>query len=232
MLTVKNVQLKKGRKERLLLKEVSLDLPTGCITLLLGKSGAGKSSLLRCLAQLETSYEGEISYQGTLLKELAPTKRACIVSFIAQSYALFPHLSVLDNCAEPLQVVAKEERSSARHKAMQALAMLGMERYAKSYPQELSGGQMQRVAIARALALNPTIFLLDEPTSALDPENTNILAEILRELKKQGKGIVIATQDIAFASQLLERAYFIEEGAIVDTYPASTGAILQFMKQC
>lgn len=236
MLTANSISLKKGTNKTTILSNVSVELPKGSITLFFGSSGAGKSTLLRCLAQLETQYEGDIFYDGLLLKKLPAQKRARLISFISQSYALFPHLTVLDNCAQVLQITGLEEPALARQKALDSLAALGMDTYAKSYPQDLSGGQKQRVAIARALTLNPAMLLLDEPTSALDPENTFILSKILGTLRDQGKGIVIATQDMNFASQVIERAYFMQAGVITSTYPAIGGLdvnnqFLQFLKK-
>lgn len=215
MLTVKNLSLRKGHKKTPLIQDVSLEFPAGEITLLLGKSGAGKSSLLRCLAHLESSYEGEILYQGQNLKEFRAEERASRLSFIAQSYALFPHLTALINCSQPLEVVFRKTPEDAEKIALKAMASLGMESYSSSYPCELSGGQQQRIAIARALALNPNVLLLDEPSSALDPQNSHQLARILCNLAAQRKTIVIATQDMGFVSRLSVGAYLLEEGRVV-----------------
>ncbi len=218
MLKTKNLYLSKGTKRKEILQNISIEVPRGEITLLLGKSGAGKSSLLRCLAQLEGDYEGAVEYEGRSLKGLSSPERAHLVSYIPQSYALFPHLTAQDNCAQPLKVVYGEKFDKARSKAMEVLKLLGMDSYGDAYPNELSGGQQQRVAIARALALDPQMLLFDEPTSALDPQNTQSLALILRDLCKRGKGVVISTQDMSFASQLLEKAYLLESGVVVDAY--------------
>ncbi len=230
MLTAKNICLKKGPNQVRILCDVTCEIPKGCITLFLGTSGAGKSTLLRCLVQLETGYEGDIRYNDQPLKTLSAPKRARYLSFIAQSYALFPHLSVLENCSQVLIITGQEPRKIAQGKALETLAMLGMENYASRYPQELSGGQKQRVAIARALTLNPEMLFLDEPTSALDPNNSLCLAKILRGLCERGKGIVMATQDIAFAEQVFDRGYFMEKGVIVDYCEKSEPAGLFFSK--
>jgi polar amino acid transport system ATP-binding protein len=209
MLTVKNVTLRKGQKT--ILNSICCEFPQGTITLLLGKSGAGKSSLLRCMALLEPNYEGEISFDT---RTLSYSERKSDIGFICQSYALFPHMTALENCAQPLRVVGKMSSSQAKEKAMESLRLFEMQQYAFAYPHELSGGQKQRVAIARALSLNPAMLLLDEPTSALDPVNSKILVKILLFLRDQGKGIAISTHDMTFADQINERVYILEEGKI------------------
>lgn len=214
MLKANSISLKKGPNQTTILSDVSLEIPEGCITLLLGASGAGKSTLLRCLAHLE-EYEGDILYNETSLKVISSFQRSHFLSFISQSYALFPHLTALDNCAKVLEIARGEKKDVAKEKALNLLDSLGMSSYAKSYPQELSGGQKQRVAIARALILNAKMLLLDEPTSALDPENSLNLSKILCNLRKAGIGIVIATQDMNFAAQVKERAYFMKSGSIL-----------------
>ncbi len=216
MLIAKNLTLRKGKEKKTILCNVSVEFPKGSITLLLGKSGAGKSSLLRCLAQLEHNYEGAICYEDRSIKEMTPAQRAEYISFISQSYALFPHLTALDNSAKTLQVVCRVNRQEAKRRAMEVLALLDIDTHAKSYPQELSGGQQQRVAIARALVLDPAMLLLDEPTSALDPTNRNNLMNILFDLRDRGTGIVISTQDMTFASQMMAKAYILENGRIKD----------------
>lgn len=212
MLTIKNLYLKKGSPLKQILEGISICFPRGEISLLIGRSGAGKSSLMRCMAQLETTYEGEVLFSGESLQGLAASRRAQILSYIAQGYALFPHLTALDNCSQPLQVVTKIQVSEAKKKAMAAMKSLGMNKYSSAYPNELSGGQQQRIAIARALALDPQILLLDEPSSALDPDNSKQLAKILRELASQGKTLVVSTQDMLFAEQLQGTCYCIDNG--------------------
>lgn len=215
MLITKNLTLiKKGRQ---ILSDVSIELPLGSITLLLGKSGAGKSTLLRCLAGLERGYEGKIFCQQEDLLQLSAAKRAEKLSYIMQSYALFSHLCVLDNCAQPLQVVYNIEPKLARTRALDMLRAFGMDSFAAVYPKTLSGGQKQRVAIARAMVLGSSMLLLDEPTSALDRENSRLLAELVLDLQSRGKGIVIATHDEAFAQMVAGRAYSVESGVVTQT---------------
>lgn len=215
MLAVKNLCLKKGSAPKQILQKISVCFPPGEISLLIGKSGAGKSSLMRCMAQLETTYEGEVLFNGQPLQQFTASRRAQTLSYIAQGYSLFPHLTALDNCSQPLRVAAKMKMSEAKQKALAVLQSLGMAEYSSAYPSELSGGQQQRIAIARALALDPQILLLDEPSSALDPDNSALLAKILRELASQGKTIVASTQDMLFAQQLQATSYCIDNGRLL-----------------
>lgn len=214
MLTVKNLHLKKGSPPKQILQGISVCFPQGEISLLTGRSGAGKSSFMRSMAQLETAYEGEVLFNGQSIKDLAASRRAQTLSYIAQGYVLFPHLTALENCSQPLQVVTKMQASAAKQKAVDVMNSLGMAEYISAYPSELSGGQKQRIAIARALALDPLIFLLDEPSSALDPANSAVLAKILRELASQGKTLVVSTQDMLFAEQLQGTCYCIDNGRL------------------
>lgn len=214
MLTIRNLYLKKGSPSKQILQGISLSFQQGEISLLTGRSGAGKSSLMRCIAQLETTYAGQILFNGQSLQGLAASRRAKALSYIAQGYALFPHLTALGNCSQPLQVAAKMQMSEAKQRAATVMQSLGMAEYASAYPNELSGGQQQRIAIARALALDPQILLLDEPSSALDPFNSAHLAKILKELASQGKTIVVSTQDMLFAEQLQGTCYCIDNGRL------------------
>jgi ABC-type polar amino acid transport system ATPase subunit len=214
MLRVENLSLVK--KDKLILDKITCELLRGKITLLLGKSGSGKTSLLRCLAGLESDVGGEISFLGKSLLGLPPKNRSRLLGYVSQSYALFPHMRALDQCVHPLRVLLCLSEKEAREKIAQLFEFLDIKRYTAAYPHELSGGQQQRVAIARALALDPLFLLLDEPTSALDPENTGRLIEILKRLRDEGKGIIIASQDMAFGAALFERAFFLEEGVLVE----------------
>lgn len=220
MLNIKNLFLTKSQKNKsiTLLQNISLQVPKGRITLLLGKSGSGKTTLLRCISQLDSTYTGEISLNGEPLKNLPPKQRSKTLGFVAQNYALFPHLSALDNCAQPLSLTTP--KNLAYIEAKTNLSALGMAPYANSFPHELSGGQQQRIALARSLMLKPSYILLDEPTSSLDPENTELLILILQRLAQEGKGLLISTQDMTFASKILDRAYFFADGSLTESYDA------------
>ncbi len=223
MLKANQIYLTKG--STLLLENLSLYCPAGRITLLLGKSGSGKTSLLRCMAGLEKEYRGELLYEEECLRTLAPRERCQRVGFLPQSFPLFPHMNATLNCAKALRLLFGASKKEATDRAAELLAKLGMAEMGDRFPHQLSGGQQQRVALARALMLNPGCLMLDEPTSALDPENSRLLAQLLLELAGEGRGIVIATQDMAFAAQLLDRAYLLEEGKLVEAYDSETGPL-------
>lgn len=167
------------------------------------------------MALLETDFEGAVLFKDGPLKTFSAVDRAKSIGYIAQSYALFPHLTALENCTQPLRVAAEKNRTESVECAMYILASLGMAEYALSYPCELSGGQKQRIAIARALALNPDVLLMDEPSSALDPQNSMQLATILSKLAAEGKTIIIATQDLNFASYLQADVYHLDKGSLI-----------------
>ncbi len=218
MLEVKNLFLykKKENQESCILKGLSLEFSKGAVSVLLGKSGSGKTSLLRCIAQLETSYQGTIIHGDESLSSLTTKQLSKVLGFVSQTFSLFPHKTVFENCLEPLKLHAKNSKTSLPKKVEEMLCSLGMERYFSFYPHELSGGQKQRTAIARALLLNPSFLVFDEPTSALDPENTSILLKLIGQLQGQGIGIIVSTQDMAFAKDLHGSYRFLEEGALVD----------------
>jgi ABC-type polar amino acid transport system ATPase subunit len=203
MLEVKSLSLSKNGTP--ILRNLTATFLAGHCTLLLGKSGSGKTSLLRCLAQLETTLEGSIDQNGQT------------VGFVPQAFALFPHLNLLDNCSLPLRLVLNKNRQEAQDEAIKLLTKLGMELYLRSRPHQLSGGQQQRAALARALLLRPDFLLLDEPTSALDPENRTLVIELIDQLISQGKGVVVSTQDMEFARKVIDRAFFLETGEIIET---------------
>lgn len=214
MLLIKKLSLVK--KNRPILQEISCGISKGKITFLLGESGSGKTSFLRCLAQLEPSYQGKVSYLGQQLSDLSPRERARHVGFVAQSYTLFPHMNAWENCIHPLRTVHGYSKFAAQEKVKNVLVKLQMDSYASLYPHQLSGGQQQRVAIALALVLDPLFLLLDEPTSALDPENTDRLACILQTLQKEGTGVVVSSHDRGFARKILDAVFFLQAGVLVE----------------
>ncbi|MES2344891.1 MAG: ATP-binding cassette domain-containing protein [Chlamydiota bacterium] len=216
MLKIKNLSVKKSNNE--ILKSLSLEISKNRVTLLLGKSGSGKTTLLRCLAGLETEYSGEISYQEQSMNQLSAKQRCQTIGFISQSFSLFPHMNVLDNCASALRVLFNIKKNKAYEIVYDVLQLLDVENLALSMPSRLSGGQQQRAAIARALVLKPSFLLLDEPTSALDPENTERFIKVMQDLLKTGTGVIISTQDMLLASKILDTAYFLDSGLLSESY--------------
>lgn len=226
MIKGKNVSLCYQRLQQVILNDVSFELPIGRITTFIGPSGAGKTSLLRCIAQLECNYTGLICDDDSDMRAISARERIVHIGFVAQQFNLFPHLSVLENCAQPLYVTGAMERMQAERRACDILNTLGISALCKKYPQQLSGGQQQRVAIARALCFNPTTLLFDEPTSALDPENTAVIAMLLLQLARQGVAIGVTSHDMSFVNHILDRVYFMREGSICSLYDAAEGATL------
>lgn len=219
MLKITDLNLSKKRKSETthILKDITITIPDERITLFLGKSGSGKTSLLRCIAQLEQEYTGTISFGDKNLAKLSNLEKSGIVGFLPQNFPLFPHMNVIKNCSFALRKLMKYPKKAAYEKAEEMLTALSMEKHLDKYPHELSGGQQQRVAIARALSLNPKFLCFDEPTSALDPENSDNFMEILNSLSKTGAGIVISSQDMHFSRKVLDYAIFLEHGRIVET---------------
>ena len=218
MLSAENITLQK--KKKTILKGISLNFPTKRISLLLGKSGSGKTTLLRCIAQLEKEYEGNITYNEKSLSQMPPKERCQVLGFLPQSFALFPHMNVLENCLHPLTLRSSKKNKTLIEEVEKTLVSLDMGKYILSRPHELSGGQQQRAAIARALLLKPSFLLFDEPTSALDPENTLLFKDIVQKLILEDKGVIISTQDMAFAEMIFDRAFFLEEGMLIENYDA------------
>lgn len=212
MLVVEKLSLSKKKKK--ILNQISLEIGTGNLYLLLGKSGSGKTSLLRCISQLDADYEGTVTYQNQNLRELSPKKRTKLIGFVSQSFSLFSHMTVLENCIHPLRTVLSYTREEALVKAQAIFLSLDIVDIANSYPHEVSGGQMQRAAIARALVMDPLFLFFDEPTSALDPENRNRFISIVQKLQKQGKGIFISTHDMELAQTLSHTTFVLDEGTL------------------
>lgn len=213
MLSVKDlvVQL----QDVTVLKGISCSLESGRITLLIGKSGAGKTTLLRAMAGLVPITRGEILVNGTDLSVLSNRQRAHEIGFVFQDFNLFAHLTVLQNCIDPL-LVQGIAYAAAERLARQTLQQLEMSDFLFAYPAQLSGGQQQRVAIARALCLRPRILLLDEPTASLDPLNRDILVTLLRQLAQEGLTIVLSSQDMSFVRKLFDRVYYLQAGSIAE----------------
>lgn len=213
--------LKKSFGDLDVLKGIDVDIHEGEVLVVLGPSGGGKSTFIRCLNLLETPTGGDIVFEGSKIntKGVDVNKLRQKIGMVFQHFNLFPHLTVLDNLTlapDKLSIYSKEE---ARTRGMELLTKVGLADKAASYPSQLSGGQKQRVAIARSLAMKPDVILFDEPTSALDPEMVGEVLEIMKELAKAGMTMVVVTHEIGFAREVASRVAFIDEGVIAEIAP-------------
>jgi ABC-type polar amino acid transport system ATPase subunit len=213
MITVKNLNLTIGQQK--ILDNVSCTIQKGTITTFIGKSGAGKTTLLKAIAGLYSIQENSIFLQGKDIAQLSETERSRKIGFVFQNFNLFPHMTVLQNCMDPL-LIQKISKDDAKKIAQEKLQLLAILDFTDKYPSQLSGGQQQRVAIARALALNPEIILLDEPTASLDPINTDGLVTILKNLIKNGITVAVSSQDMSFVNKVFDQVYFMQDGKVVE----------------
>ncbi|MGG0175322.1 amino acid ABC transporter ATP-binding protein [Gottfriedia acidiceleris] len=216
MLKVNN--LTKQFNKQTVLNEVSFEVNKGEIVTLLGQSGAGKTTILRCINGLESFDGGSIEIDGQMIKskkDLLKVRKN--VGLVFQNYNLFPHKTVIENIIEAPTLVLGMNKEEATKRAMVLLEQVGLSDKVNSLPNELSGGQQQRVAIARACALQPKILCFDEPTSALDPELTNGIAEIMKKLANDGMSILVITHDMEFASNVSTRTLLVKEGKVLES---------------
>lgn len=204
MLEVKNLNKSFGNNK--VLVDLSFKLEKGEIGVLFGKSGAGKTTVLRCLNGLEVFDSGEIIIDDEVInksKDISKIRQN--IGMVFQNFNLFPHMSVLENIIESPINVLKIPRDEAINKAKELLEIVDMADKIDAYPHELSGGQKQRVAIARACSLTPKVLCFDEPTSALDAESIGRVSEIIRDLKSKGMTILIITHDKNFADEICDK---------------------------
>jgi len=209
------------------LKGVSFEMNKGEVVAIIGSSGGGKTTLLRCLTFLEKADCGSITIDGDNIvadvdgKSIYPNdeelrKRALKVGLVFQDFNLFPHLTVLQNCTLAPTSVLKIDKTQAEETAKQVLDQVGLTEKLNEYPCNLSGGQKQRVAIARALCMNPSLLCFDEPTSALDPELTVEVLKVIKDLKAHGVTMLIVTHEIEFAREVADTAIFLDNGVILE----------------
>jgi ABC-type polar amino acid transport system ATPase subunit len=200
------------------LRDVNLVVPRGERLVICGPSGSGKSTLIRTVNALEGFEQGEISVCGRKLSRRPDTVEAVRrnVGMVFQQFNLFPHLTVLENCALPLRLVRGLSAADARVRAMEFLTKVHIPEQAQKYPAQLSGGQQQRVAIARAVAMQPEVMLFDEPTSALDPEMVKEVLEVMVGLAREGMTMVVVTHEMGFAREVADRVIFMDGGSIVE----------------
>jgi len=203
------------------LRDVDLAVAPGERVVVLGPSGSGKSTLIRCVNGLETFEEGELAVGGV---EVNDGRRALerirrTTGMVFQSFNLFPHLSILDNCTLAPIWVARRPRAEAEAEAMALLERVRIADQAHKFPGQLSGGQQQRAAIARALAMRPEVMLFDEPTSALDPEMVGEVLDVMVGLAGSGMTMIVVTHEMGFARQVADRVVFMDRGEIVESAP-------------
>jgi polar amino acid transport system ATP-binding protein len=205
------------------LKGVSFEVGRGEVVAIVGASGSGKSTALRCINRLETIESGEIEVCGLKVAShsLDLRKLRLEVGIVFQSYNLFPHLTVEQNITLALRHVKGCSAAQARETAMGVLKQVGLQHKAGEYPEQLSGGQQQRVAIARSLAMSPKVMLFDEVTSALDPQLTGEVLRVMEDLARGGMTMILVTHEMAFARRVADRVIFMHQGTVWESGPGS-----------
>ena len=216
--TIRVRGLKKDFNDVAVLKGIDIDIHKGDVVCVIGASGSGKSTFLRCLNLLEQPTGGSIYFEGADLtdEKVDLNLHRQKMGMVFQQFNLFPHMSILENltCAPVLLKKATPEQAKA--KAMELLARVGLADRADSYPNQISGGQKQRVAIVRALCMEPDVMLFDEPTSALDPEMVGEVLDVMKELAKEGMTMVVVTHEMGFAREVSNRVIFLDDGVIAE----------------
>jgi ABC-type polar amino acid transport system ATPase subunit len=213
------VNLHKSYGTNAVLKGINLRVRPGELVCVIGPSGSGKSSMLRCCNRLEEPSSGQIVVDGADITRVGVDINRVRqgIGMVFQSFNLYPHLNVLNNVSLALRKVQKFPRADAERRALAALARVEMQDKAKAFPAQLSGGQQQRVGIARAIALEPKVMLFDEPTSALDPELVGGVLKAMRELRDSGMTMLVVTHEMAFARAAADRVVFMDGGVIVES---------------
>ena len=219
MLEIRNLRKAFGPLQ--VLKGIDLDVNKGDVVAILGSSGSGKTTMLRCLNFLERADAGTMDFDGRRIElhrathaEINALRRR--TGFVFQNYNLFANKTALQNVTEGLIIARKMPRHTAEELAHAQLVKVGMDDRADYYPSQLSGGQQQRVAIARAMAADPEILYFDEPTSALDPELTGEVLAVMRQLAREGRTMLVVTHEMDFARHVANRVVFMEQGVIVE----------------
>jgi polar amino acid transport system ATP-binding protein len=211
-------QIRKSYGEKVVLRDIDLTVRPHDVICLIGSSGSGKSTLLRCLNLLEDVDDGVIVFEGREISDPRVDRREVRsrMGMVFQSYNLFPHLSVLDNCTLAPRRVHGVAKAEAEQRARDLLARFGLADQAEKHPDRMSGGQQQRAALVRALCTQPTLLLLDEITAALDPELVGEVLTIVRDLAEQGTTMILATHEMAFAREISTTVCFLDQGRILE----------------
>jgi polar amino acid transport system ATP-binding protein len=227
----RGVRKRFGRNE--VLKGIDFEAREGEVTCIIGPSGGGKSTFLRCINHLEKIDAGELYVNGELvgyrrrgdklyeMKQRETARRRAQIGMVFQQFNLFPSLTVLRNVTEPQVRVKREDPSVAQHRAEALLERVGLADKRNAYPRQLSGGQQQRAAIARALAMEPRLLLFDEPTSALDPELVNEVLDVMRDLAATGMTMIVVTHEMDFARDVADRVALIDDGQVIEEGPVA-----------
>ncbi len=210
--------LKKNFEKNSVLKGIDIDIYKGDVVCVIGASGSGKSTFLRCLNMLEIPTDGNIYFEGADLTnaKVDLNLHRQKMGMVFQQFNLFPHYTVLKNLTLAPMMLKKIPKEEAEAKAMALLARVGLADRADSYPNQLSGGQKQRVAIVRALCMEPDVMLFDEPTSALDPEMVGEVLDVMKELARDGMTMVVVTHEMNFAREVANRVIFLDDGVIAE----------------
>ena len=216
---IETIDLKKNFGKLEVLKGISEKIFRGEVVSIIGPSGGGKSTFLRCLNLLETPTSGKVLFEGAELNEksIDLNLHRQRIGMVFQQFNVFPHLKVIDNITIAPVMTKKYTKAEAEAKALALLETVGLADKALEYPRKLSGGQKQRLAIVRALAMEPEVMLFDEPTSALDPEMVKGVLEVIQGLAESGMTCVIVTHEMGFAKKVSDRVLFIDGGVIAES---------------
>lgn len=215
---IKTENLQKSFGDIEVLKGINVEIKKGEVIVIIGASGSGKSTFLRCLNLLEMPTGGAVYFEGTNITD--PNTNINLhrqkMGMVFQQFNLFPHMTILKNMTIAPIKLLKKSKSEAESDAFELLNKVGLADRADTYPSKLSGGQKQRVAIVRALAMNPDVMLFDEPTSALDPEMVGEVLAVMKQLAASGMTMVIVTHEMGFAREVADRVLFIDDGIIME----------------
>ncbi len=216
LIKVENLHKSFGETE--VLKGIDAEICKGDVMVVIGASGSGKSTFLRCLNRLEEPTDGKIYFDGTDItaQSVNINLHRQKMGMVFQHFNLFPHMTILKNMTLAPMKLLKLSKTEAEKRAMKLLTRVGLAERANDYPSQLSGGQKQRVAIVRALCMNPEVLLFDEPTSALDPEMVGEVLEVIKQLASEGMTMVVVTHEMGFAREVATNVVFIDDGKIAE----------------